>query len=167
MLTIEEIRKKQENPEQLKKFKVAVWIISAAVLGLVMLMREVKIPLPAGVNLAFLPSFHALLNTLAAVSLVLALISIKKGKVLVHQRWIYCADMFFYFFIILCCLSFYHSRDKIWRPKWRWRAFTIRNIRGWFCTECVFVHSYKSHCIGSHQFTFYSADILLWVHPSL
>ena len=72
MTQIEEIRKKQENPEQLKKFKVAVWIISAAVLGLVMLMREVKIPLPAGVNLAFLPPFHALLNTLAAVSLAVS-----------------------------------------------------------------------------------------------
>ena len=100
MTQIEEIRKKQENPEQLKKFKVAVWIISAAVLGLVMLMREVKIPLPAGVNLAFLPPFHALLNTLAAFSLVLALISIKKGKVLIHQRWIYCAMICSFIFLL-------------------------------------------------------------------
>ena len=107
-------------------------------------------------NLAFLPPFHALLNTLA-FSLVLALISIKKRKSIDSSTLdILCDDMFFYFFIILCCLSFYHSRDKIWRPKWRWRAFTIRNIRGWFCTACVFVHSYQSHCIGSHQFTFYS-----------
>lgn len=100
MTQIEDIRNNPENIEQLKKLKVAVWVISVAVLGLVMLMREVKIPLPSGVSLAFLPPFHALLNTFAAVSLVLALISITKGKVIIHQRWIYCAMVCSFIFLL-------------------------------------------------------------------
>ena len=100
MTQIEEIRNKPENIEQLTKLKVAVCVISVAVLGLVMLMREVKIPLPSGVNLAFLPPFHALLNTFAAVSLVLALISIKKGKVVIHRRWIYSAMVCSFIFLL-------------------------------------------------------------------
>ena len=89
-----QIKKLKELPgkqQLLRKLKVAVWVISAAVLGLVMLMREVKIPLPDGFTLSFLPPFHAILNTVAAISLVMALDAIKKGNALVHQRWIYAA----------------------------------------------------------------------------
>ena len=78
MKQIDEIRTKPEKQELLKKMKLAVWVISAAVLGLVVLMREVKIPLPDGMSLTFLPPFHAFLNSLAAFSLVMALIYIKK-----------------------------------------------------------------------------------------
>ena len=100
MTQIDEIKAKPENHELLKKMKLAVWIITAAVLGLVALMREVKIPLPEGVSLAFLPPFHALLNSLAAFSLIMALIYIKKRNPLVHQRWIYSA--------MICSFIFYH-----------------------------------------------------------
>lgn len=89
-----QIKKLKELPgkqQLLRKLKVAVWVISAAVLGLVMLMREVKIPLPDGFTLSFLPPFHAILNTVAAISLVMALDAIKKGNALLHQRWIYAA----------------------------------------------------------------------------
>ncbi len=72
MKQIDEIRTKPEKQELLKKMKLAVWVISAAVLGLVVLMREVKIPLPDGMSLSFLPPFHAFLNSLAAFSLVMA-----------------------------------------------------------------------------------------------
>ena len=91
MTQINQLKELPENLQLLRKLKVAVWVISAAVLGLVMLMREVKIPLPDGFSLSFLPPLHAILNTVAAISLVMALIAIKKGKALVHQRWIYAA----------------------------------------------------------------------------
>ena len=114
MTQIDEIKAIPEKQELLKKMKLAVWVISAAVLGLVVLMREFKIPLPEGVSLTFLPPFHAFLNSLAAFSLVMALISIKKRNALVHQRWIYSA--MFCSFIILCRVSFYNARNFIWRP---------------------------------------------------
>ena len=48
MTQIDEIRAKPEKQKLLKKMKLAVWVISAAVLGLVVLIREVKLPLPEG-----------------------------------------------------------------------------------------------------------------------
>ena len=91
MTQIKQLNELPENQQLLKKLKIVAWVISGAVLGLVMLMREVKIPLPDGISLSFLPPFHAILNTVAAISLVMALVAIKKGKALLHQRWIYAA----------------------------------------------------------------------------
>ena len=69
-----------------KKLKVAAWILTAAVLGLVGLMRRVKIPLPEGVSLSFLPPFHAGVNAVAAVVLVVALIAVLTGRIGLHRR---------------------------------------------------------------------------------
>ena len=84
MTQIKKLKELPENQELLRKLKVAVWVITAAVLGLVMLMREVKIPLPDGFSLSFLPPFHAILNSVAAISLVMALVAIKKGNASLH-----------------------------------------------------------------------------------
>ena len=111
MTQIDEIKAKPEKQELLKKMKLAVWVISAAVLGLVVLMREVKIPLPEGVSLTFLPPFHAFLNSLAAFSLVLALISIKKRNARVHQRWIYSA-MFCSFIFLLSYVAYHFTTPE-------------------------------------------------------
>ncbi|MCU0777630.1 MAG: DUF420 domain-containing protein [Akkermansiaceae bacterium] len=71
-----------------KKLGIAAWILTAAVLGLVGLMRRVKIPLPDGVSLSFLPPFHAAVNALAAVVLVIALVAVLKGRIALHKRMI-------------------------------------------------------------------------------
>ena len=55
-----------------KKLRAWAWVITVAVLSLVGLMRQVKIPLPEGVSFSFLPPVHAVLNTLAAVALIAA-----------------------------------------------------------------------------------------------
>lgn len=68
------------------KLGIAAWALTAAVLGLVGLMRRVKIPLPDGVSLSFLPPFHAGVNALAAVVLVIALIAVLKGRIALHRR---------------------------------------------------------------------------------
>lgn len=90
-MEIESYRKRPVNESLSKKLKVLVWVVSAAVLGLVALMRQVKIDLPGDVSLVFLPPFHAILNTIAAFSLVMAFRSVKKGLIDLHQRWIYLA----------------------------------------------------------------------------
>lgn len=74
-----------------KRLNTAAWIVSAAVLGLVVLMREIKIPLPEGVVLDFLPPFHATLNALTAVVLIAALYFIKRKQVERHRKSIYVA----------------------------------------------------------------------------
>jgi putative membrane protein len=76
-----------------KKLGIAAWGITALVLILVGLMRrpELRIPLPEGVSLSFLPPFHAGVNALAAVVLVGALISVLKGRIALHRRFILAA----------------------------------------------------------------------------
>jgi putative membrane protein len=78
--------------EQLsKKLGVAAWILTALILGLVGLMRRVKIPLPDGVSLSFLPPFHAAVNAAAAVVLVVALVAVLKGRIGLHRKMIMAA----------------------------------------------------------------------------
>ena len=74
-----------------KKLNVGAWIISGAVLTLVVLMRQVKLPGFESVDFSFLPPFHATLNALTAVVLIGALIAIKNKNVVLHQRLIYVA----------------------------------------------------------------------------
>ena len=81
----------KENKALGKKLTIIVWIITALVLFLVGLMREVKIELPQGVSFHFLPPLHAILNSAAALSLLMAIISIKKKNIINHQRWVYVA----------------------------------------------------------------------------
>lgn len=68
-----------------RRLNVAAWVATAAVLGLVGLMRRVKIPLPEGVSFDFLPPFHAGLNAAAALVLVAALIAVLKGRIGLHR----------------------------------------------------------------------------------
>ena len=91
MSELQNFRDKEANLELAKKLNLLVWTISAAVLGLVVMMQKIKIPLPEGADLSSLPGFHALLNSMAAVFLVLAIRAIKNGKVILHQKMIYAA----------------------------------------------------------------------------
>ena len=111
MTQIKKLKELPENQELLRKLKVAVWVITAAVLGLVMLMREVKIPLPDGFSLSFLPPFHAILNSVAAISLVMALVAIKKGNASLHQRWIYVA-MICSLLFLLSYVTYHFTADE-------------------------------------------------------
>ncbi len=69
-----------------KKLGIAAWFLTAAVLGLVVLMREIKIPLPEGVSLSFLPPFHAAVNATAAVVLIAAFVAVAKGRIALHRK---------------------------------------------------------------------------------
>ena len=71
--------------------RVWAWVITVAVLFLVGLMRQVKIPLPEGVSFSFLPPIHASLNALTAVVLIFAFRFIKQKKVEQHRKAIYLA----------------------------------------------------------------------------
>lgn len=73
-----------------QRLRAVVWAITGAMLILVGMMRrpEFHIQLPEGVSLAFLPAVHAVLNSLVAVCLILAIISIKKGNIARHRAFI-------------------------------------------------------------------------------
>lgn len=74
-----------------KKLNTLAWIATGAVLILVALMREVKIPVPEGVSFSWLPPIYSSLNALTAVALVVALVFIKQKKVEQHRKTIYFA----------------------------------------------------------------------------
>jgi putative membrane protein len=84
-----EFKMQQANIALAKRLNVIAWIVTVAVLFLVGLMRQVKIPV--GVDLSFLPPFHATLNGLTALVLIVALYYIKQKKVEQHRKAIYVA----------------------------------------------------------------------------
>lgn len=74
-----------------RRLNTFAWIFTAIVLLLVGAMRRVKIPLPEGWDVSFLPPFHACVNALTAVVLLLALYFIKQKNIVAHRRTIYVA----------------------------------------------------------------------------
>lgn len=83
----------QRPPDEARaaRWRVAVWVVSAVVLAVVAVMERVRIPLPEGVSLRWLPPFHAGLNGAAALCLVAALVFIKRGRVRCHRAAIMAA----------------------------------------------------------------------------
>ncbi|MCB0571332.1 MAG: DUF420 domain-containing protein [Phaeodactylibacter sp.] len=81
----------EKNLQLARQMNIWAWAVTAAVLILVGMMRQVKIALPAGWDLSFLPPFHATLNALTAVVLMAAYYFIKQKNVKAHRRLIYVA----------------------------------------------------------------------------
>ena len=94
--------KKQQRREWLKRepnqglskiLKRSTWLVTALVFILVGLMSrpEIKLPLPEGLDLGFLPPVHAILNSCVAVLLVMALLAVKAGNIQAHRNLIVAA----------------------------------------------------------------------------
>ncbi len=79
----------ESNIQLQKRLNIAAWVITAVVIILVGLMRQVKIPV--AVDLSFLPAFHSAVNGLTAIVLLVALYFIKRKMVKQHQAAIYVA----------------------------------------------------------------------------
>ena len=84
---------KEINIKLEKKLKIIAWVLTTAVLILVGLMRrpEYKIQLPDGVDFSFLPPFHASVNVLLAIVLVVALYFVKKKNIEAHRKMMFLA----------------------------------------------------------------------------
>jgi putative membrane protein len=100
--------KRSPQPERSRKLGIVAWILSAVVLGLVSVMQrpELHIALPAGWSLGFLPAVHALLNSLVAVALVVALVAVMNGKIRLHRGAILTAMVLSILFLL--CYVAYH-----------------------------------------------------------
>lgn len=94
-----------------KKLGIVAWILTAAVLGLVALMRSTKLPLPDGWSFTFLPPVHALLNTLVSFSLVGALVAVKQGKIRLHKNLILAA-MGLSVLFLLCYVAYHFTTEE-------------------------------------------------------
>jgi putative membrane protein len=68
-----------------RKLSIAAWILSAAVLLLVVVMQKARLPLPDGWTTDFLPPFHAAVNAAGAVVLLLGVIFVRVGNITLHR----------------------------------------------------------------------------------
>ncbi|MDB6076966.1 MAG: hypothetical protein JWO82_713 [Akkermansiaceae bacterium] len=96
------------KPELSRKLGILAWVLSAVVLLLVGMMRrpELHIQLPPGWSLDFLPAVHAVLNSLVAVALLVALAAVMKGKITLHRNAILTAMALSILFLL--CYVAYH-----------------------------------------------------------
>ena len=86
------------------KLNRLAYVVSAHVLILVGLMRREKIEV--GVDFSFLPPIHAILNTLVALCLILALWYVKQKNIEKHRFFIFGAMTFSALFLL--CYVLYH-----------------------------------------------------------
>ncbi|MCE3296731.1 MAG: hypothetical protein K0R65_2445 [Crocinitomicaceae bacterium] len=91
------------SESKVKRFKILITIASIAIPLVVATLFKVKIE---GVDLSFLPPIYAGINGLTAILLVAALMAIKKGNRLRHERLINCCMVLSLLF--LACYVAYH-----------------------------------------------------------
>jgi putative membrane protein len=94
-----------------RKLGIVAWVLTAVVLALVGVMRKVSLPLPEGMSFAFLPPVHAVLNSLVAVALVVAIVAIKQGKVALHRNAIFAA-MALSIGFLLCYVAYHFTTPE-------------------------------------------------------
>lgn len=118
---------KSSKDELGRKLMKVVWILTAIVLGLVVLMRRNKVPLPAEVDLSFLPAVNAAINSTVALLLVVSLVAVLKGRITLHR----CLMTLAVGFSVLFLLSYvtYHLTNEE----------TSFGGEGWFKTVYYFI----------------------------
>ncbi|MDX1479650.1 MAG: DUF420 domain-containing protein [Saprospiraceae bacterium] len=72
-----------------RRLNIVAWVISALVLGLVVMMRRIK--LETSVDFSMLPAVHAAINTITSLVLIMAFVQIRKKRVERHRRLMYVA----------------------------------------------------------------------------
>lgn len=96
-----------ENLPLAKKLYPIAWVLTVVVLGLVGAMRRVD-KFDVGFELDFLPPVHAILNSIVAVLLVVALITAQQRKIAAHKRSITAAMVCSALFL-LCYVSYHFT----------------------------------------------------------
>ncbi|MGA0900458.1 MAG: DUF420 domain-containing protein [Luteolibacter sp.] len=88
------------NRELSNKLKLLAWVLSSVVIILVVLMQEIRIPLPDGWSTMVLVPFHATVNALVALLLLVSLVAIKMGKIRLHRATMLAAMGFSVVFLL-------------------------------------------------------------------
>lgn len=102
--------RREAQPEKLRLLVRASWIISVLVFSLVVVMGRYKLDI--GVDLSFLPPVHAVLNSLVAVFLVLAVVAVRKKNVTLHKRMI-CGAVVCSVFFLLCYVAYHGTQQEV------------------------------------------------------
>ncbi|MBK1830057.1 DUF420 domain-containing protein [Verrucomicrobiaceae bacterium R5-34] len=101
---------RQPDAGKLKVLTRASWVVSILVFSLVVVMGKYKLDI--GMDLSFLPPVHAVLNTLVAIFLVLAVVAIKNKNVALHKGMIggavACSVLF-----LLCYVAYHGTQEEV------------------------------------------------------
>ena len=95
----------QENPVLLKKMDRIAYVLSVAVIALVILMRPAN-RVEVGFDTSFLPGLNAFVNSMAGLCLIAAFYFIRKKNIKAHRNMIFLAMVFSAFFLL--CYVLYH-----------------------------------------------------------
>jgi len=87
------------NDELRKKLDKVAYVLSVVVIAIVIAMRPAE-RVKVDIDLSFLPAFHAIVNTLAAIFLIAALYFIKQKRITAHRNMIYGAMICSFFFLL-------------------------------------------------------------------
>lgn len=87
------------NDELRKKLDKVAYVLSVVVIAIVIAMRPAE-RVKVNIDLSFLPAFHAIVNTLAAIFLIAALYFIKQKRITAHRNMIYGAMICSFFFLL-------------------------------------------------------------------
>ncbi len=98
------------NDQLRKKLDIAAYVVSVLVIAIVIAMRPAQ-RFEVGVDLSFLPAFHAVVNTLAAICLIAALYFIKQKRIIAHRNMIFAA-MTCSFFFLLSYVVYHFTNDE-------------------------------------------------------
>lgn len=112
--TNKELLQRPPNERLYKQLKVATWVLTGLVLILVGLMRrpELRIPLPDGFDFGFLPVVHAVINTLVSIALICGLVSVLKGRIYLHRRFMMTA-MGLSVLFLLCYVAYHFTNAEV------------------------------------------------------
>jgi len=88
----------KENLALAKKLNKVAWVLTVAVLLLVVMMRRIHID--TDIDFTFLPAVYSTLNALTAIVLMFALYFIKQKNVAAHRKSIYLAMTFSALFLL-------------------------------------------------------------------
>lgn len=81
-----------------KRLNIVAWILTVLILGLITMMRRVKIDVDFDTSI--LPGINAMINTVTSILLLIALYFIKQKNVTAHKNTIYAAMICSIFFLL-------------------------------------------------------------------
>lgn len=87
------------NDNLRKKLDKVSYVLSVLVIGLVIAMRPAE-RFNVNFDTSWMPAFHAIVNCIAAVFLIMALVFIKKKNITAHRNMIFGAMICSFFFLL-------------------------------------------------------------------
>ncbi len=93
------MKARKENPQLLKTLDKVAYVLSVVVIALVIAMRPAK-RFEVDFDTSWMPAFHAIVNTVASVFLIMALVFIKKKNITAHRNMIFGAILCSFFFLL-------------------------------------------------------------------